>query len=65
MSDMFHKEVPIEFIQKVFAVMNDTQHVYQVITKRSELLLQYNEQLSWSHNIWMGLSVENERLSIA
>lgn len=61
MSDLFHKNVPIEFIQKVFAVMNDTQHVYQVLTKRSELLLEYNDQLLWSHNIWMGVSVENEK----
>lgn len=62
MSDLFHKEVPIEFIKKVFDVMNDTQHIYQVLTKRSDLLLKYNNQLQWSHNIWMGVSVENEKV---
>ncbi|CAN5415187.1 hypothetical protein BH10BAC3_BH10BAC3_18890 [soil metagenome] len=61
MCDLFPKNVPLSFIQKVFAVMNDTQHVYQVLTKRSELLLQYNKELSWSHTIWMGVSVENEK----
>lgn len=59
MSDLFHKLVPLEFIQKVFAVMNDTQHVYQVLTKRADFLLKYNAELNWGHNIWMGVSVEN------
>lgn len=61
MSDLFHKDVPLNFIKKVFAVMNDTQHVYQVLTKRAELLLKYDNELSWAHNIWMGVSVENEK----
>jgi protein gp37 len=61
MSDLFHPEVPIEYIQAVFAVMNKTpQHVYQVLTKRSERLLEITKQLNWTPNIWMGVSVENE-----
>lgn len=63
MSDLFHKDVPLEFIQKVFAVMNDNpQHVFQVLTKRSERLLELHTQLKWTHNIWMGVSVENEKV---
>jgi len=65
MSDLFHPNVPIEFIQKVFEVMNDNpQHVFQVLTKRSDLLLKYDQQklLKWTHNIWMGVSVEDERV---
>ncbi len=64
MSDLFHKEVPLSFIKKVFKVMNDTpQHTYQVLTKRPELVLKYNRNLNWSPNIWMGTSVEDERVT--
>lgn len=64
MSDLFHKDVPMSFIQQVFDVMNDNpQHVFQVLTKRSDLLLKYNQHLKWSHNIWMGVSVENQKVS--
>ncbi|RPD51157.1 DUF5131 family protein [Paracnuella aquatica] len=63
MSDLFHKDVPLSFIQQVFAVMNDNpQHVFQVLTKRSDLLLKYSNQLKWGHNIWMGVSVENQKV---
>jgi protein gp37 len=62
MSDLFHKEVPLEFIQKVFHTMNETQHVYQVLTKRADLLLEYNARLKWAHNIWMGVSIENAKV---
>jgi protein gp37 len=64
MSDLFHKDVPLEFIKKVFKVMNDTpQHTYQVLTKRPELVLKYSKKLNWSKNIWMGTSVEDERVT--
>jgi protein gp37 len=62
MSDLFHKDVPLEFIKKVFKVMNDTEHVYQVLTKRADVLLKYHNELKWTHNIWMGVSVENEKV---
>jgi len=65
MSDLFHPEVPVEFIQKVFAVMNDNpQHVFQVLTKRGDRLQYLDSEglLEWSHNIWMGVSVEDERV---
>lgn len=63
MSDLFHQDVPIEFIQKVFRVMKENpQHVFQILTKRADLLLYYDKEgfLEWSHNIWMGVSVENK-----
>jgi len=63
MSDMFHKNVPVEFIQKVFNVMNENpQHTFQVLTKRADRLLELNSKLNWTHNIWMGVSVENEKV---
>lgn len=65
MSDLFHKDVPIGFIQRVFRVMNENpQHVFQVLTKRADLLRYYDSEgrLNWSHNIWMGVSVENNKV---
>lgn len=63
MSDLFHEDVNLDFIQKVFDVMRDNpQHVFQVLTKRSDILLEYNKYLNWSHNIWMGVSVEDARV---
>jgi protein gp37 len=65
MSDLFHKDVPIAFIQKVFRVMKENpQHVFQVLTKRADILRYYDSEnwLEWSHNIWMGVSVENEKV---
>ncbi len=63
MSDLFHPEVPFEFIEKVFKVMNDTpQHTYQVLTKRAERLYELHHKLNWTKNIWMGVSVEDERV---
>lgn len=63
MSDLFHKDIPTEFIKKVFAVMNDNpQHVFQVLTKRAERLLELDKELKWTHNIWLGVSVENEKV---
>lgn len=62
MSDLFHEKIPFEFIQRVFAVMNDNpQHVFQVLTKRADILYEYNKELNWTHNIWMGVSIENEK----
>ncbi|UKT62721.1 DUF5131 family protein [Pedobacter mucosus] len=62
MSDLFHDEISNNFIKAVFAVMNATpQHTYQVLTKRSDRLLAISNELTWTKNIWMGVSVENEK----
>lgn len=61
MSDLFHKDIPLDFIKQVFKVMNDNpNHVFQVLTKRAERLFEVHKELKWTHNIWMGVSVENE-----
>jgi protein gp37 len=63
MSDLFHERVPEEFIQRVFQTMNECPwHTFQVLTKRSARLRELAPQLEWSDNIWMGVSVENERV---
>jgi len=63
MSDMFHKDVPLSFIQKVFKTMwENPQHTFQVLTKRADILLKHDKHLKWAHNIWMGVSVENEKV---
>lgn len=63
MSDLFHKDVPIEFIQRVFNTMVQCpQHTFQVLTKRSERLREIASLLPWTPNIWMGVSVEDERV---
>jgi len=59
MSDLFHEDMPLEYIQEVFKVMNENpQHTFQVLTKRSERLLHLSNDLKWSQNIWMGVTVE-------
>jgi protein gp37 len=61
MSDLFHKDVPLEFVQRVFDVMQQASwHRFQILTKRSERLLEVNSQIAWPANVWMGVSVENQ-----
>jgi len=60
MSDLFHKDVTTDYIFKVFEVMGQAkQHVFQVLTKRSNRLMRLSPQLTWTPNIWMGVSVES------
>lgn len=62
MSDLFHPDVPVEFIRRVFAVMDDTpRHTYQILTKRSKRLAALAGSLHWPPNVWMGVSVETDR----
>ncbi len=62
MSDLFHKDVPLSFLQRIFAVMGATpQHTYHVLTKRSNRLVQLASELTWHPNICMGVSVESDR----
>lgn len=59
MSDLFHKEVPFEFIDKVFKVIEDTpQHNYQILTKRAERMAEYFETRNIPQNAWIGVTVE-------
>ena len=59
MSDLFHADVPDDFIFEIFSTMNSaTNHCFQILTKRSERLSEISERLKWSKNIWMGVSVE-------
>lgn len=60
MSDLFHPNVPIEFIAQVFAEMNRCrQHTFQILTKRPEIAAGCADRLLWSENIWMGTTVED------
>lgn len=62
MSDLFHKNVPLEYIQRVFDVMNRAHwHRFQVLTKRAERLEELSPYLCWTPNIWMGVSVESQK----
>jgi protein gp37 len=63
MSDIFHENMPLDFIKAVFKVMNDCQHhTFQVLTKRADILEKYYTLLEWTPNIWMGVTVENEKV---
>ena len=60
MSDLFHDDVPLEYIRRVFGVMNKADwHQYQVLTKRADRLEAVSTELAWAPHIWMGVSVEN------
>jgi protein gp37 len=60
MSDLFHKDVPLSFIKKVFEVIaGSSRHQFQVLTKRAERLAELSPHLAWPTNLWMGVSVEN------
>jgi protein gp37 len=61
MSDLFHENVPDEFIQRVFNVMEQASwHTFQILTKRSNRLLQIDHQIKWPKNVWMGVTVEKQ-----
>ena len=66
MSDLFHKDVPIGYIQQIFNVIKENpQHLFQVLTKRADVLRYYDSEgwLEWPHNLWMGVTVENSSLT--
>jgi protein gp37 len=59
MSDLFHEDVPLTFIQRVFDTMREANwHCFQILTKRSERLIQLSPEIAWPSNVWMGVSVE-------
>jgi len=60
MSDLFHQDVPIDFIMKIFDVMGEAHwHTFQILTKRAERLVELAPLLKWPANVWQGVSVEN------
>lgn len=62
MSDIFHEDVPLEYIKRVFDVMAKASwHRFQVLTKRADRLEEASASLKWTPNIWMGVSVESEK----
>jgi protein gp37 len=62
MSDLFHEDIPDDFIRRVFDVMVGADwHVFQILTKRHERLLELADGLPWPPNVWMGVSIENRR----
>jgi protein gp37 len=61
MSDLFHKDVPLPFVRRVFEVMQRADwHTFQVLTKRADRLESLAPALPWPRNVWMGVSVESE-----
>lgn len=63
MSDIFHKDVPDEFILKLFEVMNKAHwHTFQVLTKRAERIKELNDSITWTKNIWLGTTVESQKV---
>jgi protein gp37 len=62
MSDLFHQDVPLDYIRRVFETMKAAHwHQFQVLTKRSGRLLALTEEIDWPANVWMGVSVESEQ----
>lgn len=63
MSDLFHEDVPVTFVQRVFKIMQDcSHHTFQVLTKRGHRLRALAPDLPWPSNVWMGVSVEDKRV---
>jgi protein gp37 len=61
MSDLFHKDVPVDYIKRCFEVMEEaSQHTFQVLTKRPDRLAEVCNQLAWPRNVWMGTSIESQ-----
>ena len=62
MSDLFHRDIPDNYIQKVFDVMRRAYwHKFQVLTKRADRLEEISDQIDWPSNVWMGVSVESDK----
>lgn len=61
MSDLFHERIPFDFLREVFAVMAECdRHIFQILTKRHERLVELAPEIDWPENVWMGVSVENQ-----
>ncbi len=61
MSDLFHERMPVSFLKEIFQVMEECpKHVFQILTKRHERLIELAPELVWPDNVWIGVSVENQ-----
>lgn len=61
MSDIFHEDVPFDFVDKMFNIIKSTpQHRYQILTKRAERMAAYFETRSVPNNVWLGVTVESQ-----
>jgi len=61
MSDLFHEDISLDYIKQVFSTMNNADHhIFQVLTKRDERLNKIYSRVTWSSNIWIGVSIENQ-----
>lgn len=62
MSDLFHEKMPLQFLMQIFEVMRRAdRHVFQILTKRHERLVELAPHLPWSDNVWVGVSIENQK----
>src|ERR1035441_6285100 len=62
MSDLFHRDISVEYIQRVFGVMKRANwHRFQVLTKRADRLSELDRLLDWPDNVWMGVSIEGKK----
>ena len=62
MSDLFHEDIPREYIEEVFATMEAASwHTFQILTKRHDRLVELARDLPWPSNVWMGVTIENRR----
>lgn len=62
MSDLFHEDVSVDFIKRVFTVMREAHwHSFQILTKRAHRLAKLSNSIDWPSNVWMGVSIEDER----
>ena len=62
MSDLSHEDIPVPFIRSIFDVMQEASwHTFQILTKRSHRMMELAPLLPWPDNVWMGVSVENQR----
>ncbi len=62
MSDLFHEQMPYEYLDKIFDVILSTpQHIYQILTKREKIMLDYFAKKTIPQNVWLGVTVENEK----
>ena len=62
MSDIFHEDIPLDFVKSIFETMNKAYwHTFQILAKRSIRMLELSDKLNWTPNIWTGVTVESYR----